>query len=293
MTTALEIKNLTKKYADQLVFENLNFKIKTGEIVALIGKNGAGKSTLINIVNRIIKPTSGETIFFENPKIDRNRIGLMMQDSYNFRRVTVKEAINLFRSYYHDPLTYDELIKLADLEKFENKYMDNLSGGQRRRLQFALTLSGNPDIIFLDEPTTGMDPDSRVKFWKAIDQLKDQGKTFVITSHYLEELEQIANRFLFLHNHHVIFDGNLDDIHHYFSATQVSFASNLAPEVFEKLPAVSKVREMNHNYQLLTNDMKAFLPEFAKLSQDIDNLEIRNQNLDTVMDEVISQEESR
>ena len=291
MTTALEVKNINKKYKNKVVLNDINFSIQSGEIVALIGKNGAGKSTLINIITKLIQQDSGQSKIFEKEKFDRNLIGVMMQENISLDRITVKEIIKLTRTYYRNPMSYQVILALSELQNYTNYPMDKLSGGQKRKLQFALTLAGNPDLIFLDEPTVGMDAESRTKFWKHIDELKKQGKTFLITSHYLEELEKVANRFIFLHNQKIIFDGSLNEMGKQLKMVQVTFNSELIEDIFNKLPAVLRVSELNHHYTLVTSDVNSLITQLVPYLSAIDNLEIRQQNLDTLMDSLIRNEE--
>lgn len=291
MTTALEVKNINKKYKNKIVLNDINFSIQSGEIVALIGKNGAGKSTLINIITKLIQQDSGQSKIFEKEKFDRNLIGVMMQENISLDRITVKEIIKLTRTYYRNPMSYQAILALSELQNYANHPMDKLSGGQKRKLQFALTLAGNPDLIFLDEPTVGMDAESRTKFWKHIDELKKQGKTFLITSHYLEELEKVANRFIFLHNQKTIFDGSLTEMGKQLKKVQVTFNSELIEDIFNKLPAVLRVSELNHHYTLITSDVNSLITQLVPYLSAIDNLEIRQQNLDTLMDSLIRNEE--
>ncbi|QIG37426.1 ABC transporter, ATP-binding protein (plasmid) [Ligilactobacillus salivarius] len=291
MTTALEVKNINKKYKNKIILNDINFSIQSGEIVALIGKNGAGKSTLINIITKLIQQDSGQSKIFEKEKFDRNLIGVMMQENISLDRITVKEIIKLTRTYYRNPMSYQAILALSELQNYTNHPMDKLSGGQKRKLQFALTLAGNPDLIFLDEPTVGMDAESRTKFWERIDELKKQGKTFLITSHYLEELEKVANRFIFLHNQRIIFDGSLAEMGKQLKKVQVTFNSELIKDIFNKLPAVLRVSELNHHYTLITSDVNSLITQLVPYLSAIDNLEIRQQNLDTLMDSLIRNEE--
>ena len=288
MTTALEVKNINKKYKNKVVLNDINFSIQSGEIVALIGKNGAGKSTLINIITKLIQQDSGQSKIFEKEKFDRNLIGVMMQENISLDRITVKEIIKLTRTYYRNPMSYQAILALSELQNYTNHPMDKLSGGQKRKLQFALTLAGNPDLIFLDEPTVGMDAESRTKFWERIDELKKQGKTFLITSHYLEK---VANRFIFLHNQRIIFDGSLTEMGKQLKKVQVTFNSELIKDIFNKLPAVLRVSELNHHYTLITSDVNSLITQLVPYLSAIDNLEIRQQNLDTLMDSLIRNEE--
>ncbi|PAY53910.1 ABC transporter ATP-binding protein [Ligilactobacillus salivarius] len=291
MTTALEVRNINKKYKNKVILNDINFSIQSGEIVALIGKNGAGKSTLVNIITKLIQQDSGQSKIFEKEKFDRNLIGVMMQENISLDRITVKEIIKLTRTYYRNPMSYQAILALSELQNYINHPMDKLSGGQKRKLQFALTLAGNPDLIFLDEPTVGMDAESRTKFWERIDKLKKQGKTFLITSHYLEELEKVANRFIFLHNQKIIFDGSLNEMGKQLKKVQVTFNSELIKDIFNKLPAVLRVSELNHHYTLITSDVNSLITQLVPYLSAIDNLEIRQQNLDTLMDSLIRNEE--
>lgn len=291
MTTALEVKHINKKYKNKVVLNDINFSIQSGEIVALIGKNGAGKSTLINIITKLIQQDSGQSKIFEKEKFDRNLIGVMMQENISLDRITVKEIIKLTRTYYRNSMSYQAILALSELQNYTNHPMDKLSGGQKRKLQFALTLAGNPDLIFLDEPTVGMDAESRTKFWERIDELKKQGKTFLITSHYLEELEKVANRFIFLHNQRIIFDGSLAEMGKQLKKVQVTFNSELIKDIFNKLPDVLRVSELNHHYTLITSDVNSLITQLVPYLSAIDNLEIRQQNLDTLMDSLIRNEE--
>ncbi len=290
MTNAIEVKHIFKKYQNKPILSDICFKIKEGEIVALIGKNGAGKSTLINIVNGLIKPNSGHCMIYNQTKPDRNLMGLMLQDNFSLDRVKVKEAIQLARTYYQHPLSYEEILAISGLSTKQNNFMTQLSGGQKRSLQFALAMVGNPKIIFLDEPTSGMDPDARTHFWKYIDELKKQGKTFLITSHYLNELEKTANHFIFLHNHKIAFDGDLKEMNTAFNQVKITFISNLVPMLFGKLPAITSVREINHHYTITTNDLNTFLAGFMPYLSAINNLEIKQQSLDALMENIISNE---
>ena len=283
--------HINKKYKNKVVLNDINFSIQSGEIVALIGKNGAGKSTLINIITKLIQQDSGQSKILEKEKFDRNLIGVMMQENISLDRITVKEIIKLTRTYYRNPMSYQVILALSELQNYTNHPMDKLSGGQKRKLQFALTLAGNPDLIFLDEPTVGMDAESRTKFWKHIDELKKQGKTFLITSHYLEELEKVANRFIFLHNQKIIFDGSLNEMGKQLKMVQVTFNSELIEDIFNKLPAVLRVSELNHHYTLVTSDVNSLITQLVPYLSAIDNLEIRQQNLDTLMDSLIRNEE--
>lgn len=166
MTYAIEVNNVSKSFNKKPVLSNINFKIEAGEIVALLGKNGAGKTTLIRLLNDLITKDSGTVKIFEQVKPDRNLIGVMSQNSVRLDRVKVKEAVNLARSFYQNPLSFEKLVELAGIETLLDKFTDKLSGGQLKRVSFAIVMAGNPKLVFLDEPTAGMDVDARNEFWQ-------------------------------------------------------------------------------------------------------------------------------
>lgn len=284
MTTLIEIKKLTKKYKETPVLDQVSLSIVSGEIIALLGENGAGKSTLINLINDLIGATSGEV----KVNIARSKIGVMLQDNITLNRLKVSETLQLARSYYQNPLPYVELLRLSDLTHQENLFLSKLSGGQKRRLTFALALAGNPDLIFLDEPTTGMDAERRAAFWKEITQMSSAGKTFFITSHYLEELENLASRIILLHTHKIAFDGTLADLRAQNAVSEISFNfdGNLTG-----LSAVVQHMQTGNFHRLTTNNslqlIQSLIPFFE---QGLSNLTVQQNSLDNLFQNLIKTE---
>src|SRR5690625_1201763 len=186
----IQANKIKKSFKKQEVLKGIDFSIYEGEVIALLGENGAGKSTLIKIMNHLMMQSSGQIKIFdrmpEHPKV-KSRIGVMLQDNIILHRIKVRELLDLARSYYADPISNSELLSLINIESIKDKLLTDLSGGQKRKVNFALTLAGNPDLIFLDEPTANMDAQSRKELWQIISNLKNQGKTIIVTSHYLEE----------------------------------------------------------------------------------------------------------
>nr|TVU87258.1 ABC transporter ATP-binding protein [Lactobacillus jensenii] len=264
MTYAIEVHNLSKAFNEQAVLSNINFKIKEGEIVALLGKNGAGKTTLIRLLNDLLSKDTGTVKIFGQSKPNRNLIGVMPQKSIILDRVKVKEAVNLARSFYKSPMPFDKLVELANIGALLDKYTDKLSGGQLKRVSFAIVMAGNPKLVFLDEPTAGMDVEARNEFWQKINGFKKLGTTFLITSHYPEELEKVAGRYLIINNHRLVFDGSLEQMKKQNQTVKVSFVSQLEKVSFVNLPAVVDINENNNHYVLKVNGLNAFLPSFIK-----------------------------
>jgi len=283
MTYAIEVNNVSKSFNKKPVLSNINFKIEAGEIVALLGKNGAGKTTLIRLLNDLITKDSGTVKIFEQVKPDRNLIGVMSQNSVRLDRVKVKEAVNLARSFYQNPLSFEKLVELAGIETLLDKFTDKLSGGQLKRVSFAIVMAGNPKLVFLDEPTAGMDVDARNEFWQKINGFKKLGINFLITSHYPEELEKVAGRYLIINNHRLVFDGSLEQMKEQNQTAQVKFVSQLEKESFTKLPALAEITENNHHYVLKVSNLNTFLPSFIKYIKQVENLEISQSNLESLM----------
>ncbi|WP_082565821.1 ABC transporter ATP-binding protein [Arthrobacter sp. Soil782] len=199
----IEVENLTKVYRQKSgtisAVNNLSLSIQAGVTYALLGPNGAGKSTTIEILEGHRKPTSGRvnvlgTTPYKAPPSFRARIGIVLQEATDAGALRVREALHALAAYYPNPRGVDELIAAVGLEGKESQRISTLSGGQRRRVDVALGLVGNPELLFLDEPTTGFDPDARRAFWGLIRSLRADGTTIVLTTHYLDEAEQLADR---------------------------------------------------------------------------------------------------
>ncbi|MDR2976668.1 MAG: ABC transporter ATP-binding protein [Streptococcaceae bacterium] len=287
MEYLVQIKNLTKKYGANLVLDRINLELPRGQIVALIGENGAGKSTLINIINNLAQATSGEVVM----NISRDKIGVMLQGNMSLSRVKVSESIRLAQSLYPQNMDYTELLRLSTLEVQENQLMTKLSGGQKRRLSFALALAGNPELIFLDEPTTGMDPERRASFWTEVKRLSDEGRTFFITSHYLEELENVADRLLLLKDRRIVFDGTIEQLRSQNAQSEVSF--KFSGSFLPKLPAVVKESQVGDFYRLSTSQTNELVRELLPYLDNISNLTIKQNSLENMFHGLMEDLESK
>jgi len=198
----IEVKGLTKNYGDVHAVRGIDLNIEQGEIFSILGPNGAGKTTTVEILEGFRTRDSGRvSVLGFDPNTRghqsrewRNRIGIVLQTSGDAGDLTVFETINHFHGYYSKPRDVDEVINSVGLKEKEHSLIRNLSGGQRRRLDVALGIIGNPELIFLDEPTTGFDPEARRAFWSLIKNLRSDGATIVLTTHYLDEAEALADR---------------------------------------------------------------------------------------------------
>lgn len=191
--------DLRKQYGDLWAVDGVDLDIRRGECFAMLGPNGAGKTTTTEMLAGFRKPTSGKVDVLGSEPIKagatwHSRIGIVLQSVSDLGELTVAETVSHFAGYYADPRSVDEVIEAVGLPEKRDDRIGKLSGGQRRRLDVALGIIGRPELLFLDEPTTGFDPEARRQFWGLIDTLKAEGTTIVLTTHYLEEAEHLADR---------------------------------------------------------------------------------------------------
>jgi ABC-2 type transport system ATP-binding protein len=199
MLMTIEVRDLTMSYGDRDVLRGVDFDVRGGEVFCLLGPNGAGKTTTVEILEGFRRRTGGTVRVLgmdpaAQPAALRARIGIVLQECGFPRQAKVGELIGMWRGYYPKPRPLAELLSVVELAGEANQQVRRLSGGQRRRLDLALALAGDPDLIFLDEPTTGFDPESRRRCWAAIENLRRLGKSIVLTTHYLDGAERLADR---------------------------------------------------------------------------------------------------
>jgi ABC-2 type transport system ATP-binding protein len=202
MNSAIRVRGLVKTYPGRPPVEavrGLDLEVAAGECFGLLGPNGAGKTTTLEIIEGLLEPTAGEVAVLglkwgEGDAEIRRKIGISLQETRLSDKLTVRETVTLFRSFYQSGLTPDEAIARVSLEEKARSYVDKLSGGQRQRLAVATALVGEPELLFLDEPTTGLDPQSRRQLWDVIRAQKALGRTVVVTTHYMDEAERLCDR---------------------------------------------------------------------------------------------------
>jgi ABC-2 type transport system ATP-binding protein len=212
MKPVIEVNSLTKSYGDLQVVKGLSLTIHHGEIFAILGPNGAGKTTTVEILEGFRTADSGEvSVLDTDPAIKgsaalawRNRIGIVLQSTQDTAELTVREAITHFSTYYSNPRDVDDVIALVGLQEKADDRARTLSGGQRRRLDVGLGIIGRPELLFLDEPTTGFDPEARRAFWVLIKKLRNEGTTILLTTHYLDEAEALADRVAVMNHGEII-----------------------------------------------------------------------------------------
>jgi len=199
MPKVIDVQNLVKKYGKLNAVNDISFSVNRGEVFGLLGENGAGKTTTLEIIEGLRKATRGKIIVLGHDiksgtnKI-KEKIGVELQSSAYYRFLNLKEILSLFGSFYQKSLDPTSLLKMVDLEDKAKSYVGNISGGQKQRFSIIASLINDPDIVFLDEPTTGLDPLARRHLWEIINKVKSQGKTIVLTTHYMEEAEVLCDR---------------------------------------------------------------------------------------------------
>lgn len=285
MNEIIKINELEFNYGNKRVLKNINLTINSGEIVGLIGENGAGKTTLLNILLGLLPSNHQVTILGGKPgeKKARQKIGSMLQGDMVLANVTVAEIIAETAAQYDQPVVVAELLQNLGLKEYENKLLKSLSGGLMRRVTFALALVGNPELLFLDEPTVGMDSQARKIFWNRIKKLRDAGKTVVITSHYLEEIQQTADRLLILQNGKFSFQGTLPELQNKNKKTVIRFKTKLAINKFQLLTAVTSITPAAENWVCLNSeDGDATLRALTPFLADISNISIQRESLEDI-----------
>ncbi len=284
MTAAVELIDVSKRYGHVHALHDVTLTIEPGEVVAMLGPNGAGKTTSISLMLGTRKPTSGQArLFGLNPRDlrARSRIGVMLQESGVPGMLKVDEIVGLFGSYYPAPLPTDKAIAMAGLEEKSKSLVKDLSGGQRQRLYLALAVCGDPDTLFLDEPSVGMDVEGRRRFIAEIAEFAAKGRTVVLTTHYLEEADQLAQRVIVIDHGRVIADSSPEEIKSRVAGKHVIFTAlrPIGDADLEGLPLNGK-QIQDHRVRLLTNDPEAVLRELFRRGVEMRDLEVAGADLE-------------
>lgn len=214
---AIMVSGLRKEYGDLVAVNDISFTVRRGEVFAFLGPNGAGKTTTVEMIESIRKPTSGTIKLLGNDirsSFDKvkERIGILPQEFHSFERLTVIETLQYFSILFQKKADIEDILDAMDLQHVRNKLYKELSGGLKQRVGVAISLVNDPDIVFLDEPTTGLDPKARREVWEVIKTLKAKGKTVFLTTHYMEEAEFLADHIAIIHKGKIIAEGTLEDL---------------------------------------------------------------------------------
>ena len=280
MAAAVNVSGLRKSYGDNEAVRGITFRIEEGEVFCLLGPNGAGKTTTVEILEGYRARNAGEvTVLGLDPgrreRTLRERMGVVLQHSETWPQVTVAETLGIYAGYYRNPRDVDEVIELVGLVEKREARVKTLSGGQKRRLDLGLALVGNPDLVFLDEPTTGFDPQARRNAWEMIRGLRALGKTILLTTHYLDEAQQLADRVAVLRDGVIVTEGTPAELVA-SSRTEIRYREN--GEV--KIVATDEPTRVLHE---LTSGAVA-------QGRELEELEVRRRSLEDVYLELLREE---
>lgn len=265
MSAILEARNLVKTYPEVTAVDGISFAVEAGSCYGLLGPNGAGKTTTMEILEGVIGADSG-TVLYRGEPVDsafRHDIGIQFQSTSLLDFQTVSEALTMFAALYEKQADLNNLIELCHLQEFINRDTRKLSGGQRQRLLLAIALVNDPTLVFLDEPTTGLDPQSRRNFWQLIESIKQAGKTIILTTHYMEEAYRLCDRISIVDQGKIIIEGQPDDL----------LRQHFAPTVI-RLPVVAMrhaaiipddIKLVDGLYELFTDDVADSISRLEKL----------------------------
>ena len=237
------LEGVTHRFGAVEALANVSLPLWAGEVTALLGPNGAGKTTVVRLLAGLARPTTGHArLFGGDPQsvAGRRQLGVMLQVARVPETLTVREHIHLFSSYYPAPLDIEHVLALAGLEALARRRYGQLSGGEKQRVLFALAICGNPSLLFLDEPTVGMDVESRRRFWSGIRALVAAGRSILLTTHYLEEADALASRIVVLNRGRIIADGTPSSIKQQAAGRQVRCQTRLSHAALTALPGVQR-----------------------------------------------------
>ena len=268
---AVSVRGLRKSYGSAEAVRGIDFEIRTGEVFGLLGPNGAGKTTTIEILEGYRDRTAGEVeVLGADPqragRAWREKLGVVLQSSSLYPNLTVRESVRTFGGYYKQSRDTDEVVALVGLADKQDARVRTLSGGQKRRLDLGLALVGDPELIFLDEPTTGFDPGARRTAWETIRNLRSLGKTILLTTHYLDEAEQLADRVAVLRGGEIVREGKPSELTGESAQTEIRFRRNGAVVIERTDEPTQRLHELIH--------------EFG--GTEIDGLEVRRPTLEDI-----------
>ena len=268
-TVALRCAGLVKRFVDVTAVNGLDLEVFSGECFGLLGPNGAGKTTTVEILEGLTPSDEGavEILGQRWSKGDdralRERIGVQLQETQLAEKVTVAETLRLFRSFYQRGHNVDEVIQTVALEEKRNARVGKLSGGQKQRLAVACALVSDPELLFLDEPTTGLDPQARLSLWDIVEKFRDGGGTILLTTHYMEEATRLCDRVAIMDHGKVIALGTPAELIESLGADQIiefSVTKELAEEALKRLPSVNHLHKRDDEYSLTVSEIGVALP---------------------------------
>ena len=283
----------TKQYGKATALRDVSLDVRKGEVLSLLGPNGAGKTTCVKLMLGLISPTSGTAALFGgDPRkaSNRRRIGAMLQVGKVPETLRVREHIDQFRSYYPSPLPVSDVLELGGLEGIEDTKFGELSGGQRQRVLFALALCGDPELLFLDEPTLGFDVEVRRAFWKQIRAYVSKGRTVLLTTHYLEEADALADRIVVIDKGAIVADGTPAEIKGRVSGRRIRCVTNVLDTHILAMTGVTSVVIEGDRTEIMASSAEPVVRELLARDPALTGLEISSVGLEDAFMSLISKE---
>jgi ABC-2 type transport system ATP-binding protein len=280
--TIAQLQGASKRYGGTLALDQVDLQVRRGEVQALLGPNGAGKTTAISLLLGLLRPDGGSAVLFgQSPGslAARSRLGAMLQTAGVPDTLTVGELITLFRSYYTQPRTVADCVALAGVAGLLHSRYGRLSGGQQRRVQFALAICGRPQILFLDEPTTGLDLDARETMWKTIRQLVAENCAVVLTTHYLEEAEALADHVSVLARGRIVAAGSVQQVRARVAQRRIRCVSRLSEQTIGAWPEVRSVVREGERIEIVTDLAETVVRQLLFEDSQLSELEVRRAGL--------------
>jgi ABC-2 type transport system ATP-binding protein len=277
------LQGVSKTYGDVTALRNIDFSVQAGEIVALLGPNGAGKTTAVKLFLGLAKPTTGGVNVFGGNPVNaevRMRTGAMLQVAKVPETLRVREHIDLFSSYYPKPLPLAEILAIAGLSEIKDRKFGELSGGQRQRVLFALAICGDPDLLFLDEPTVGLDVEARRLLWDEIRKLVARGKTVLLTTHYLQEADELADRVVVINQGTIIAEGTPSEIKSKTAGKKIRCVTRIPMEFICGLPGVLKVCQDREAIEIQVSQAEPVLRELLQQDSQLSGIEVTSAGLE-------------
>ena len=294
MQNIIQVDNLTKKYGSITAVNGVSFCVEQGEVFGILGPNGAGKTTTVEMIEGLRKPDGGSIrvcgidAIKENGRI-KEIIGVQLQATSIYDNIRVKEAVDLFGSYYRKSVPTGQILEEVSLTDKSDSRVSALSGGQKQRLSVGLALVNDPEVLFLDEPTTGLDPQARHNIWNIVKNLRDRGKTVIMTTHYMEEAEQLCGRLAIIDNGKIIAMGTPDNlINNAGLDTSIEFsASRELNGIASRIPGIQKIPNGRvHKYEVKSNKVSRILNDLTNLcfenNIELENITVRKVTLEDV-----------
>ena len=281
--TVASLEGVNKNYGEIRALRNVDFRVRAGEVVALLGPNGAGKTTAVKLLLGLLQPNSGRARVFggdpTNPE-NRMRTGAMLQVGRVPETLRVREHIDLFSSYYPNPMPPDEVLAALGLENLGDRKFGDLSGGQRQRVLFGLAICGDPDLLFLDEPTVGLDVEARRMLWDEIRRMVTRGKTVLLTTHYLQEADALADRVAVINQGAIIAQGTPSEIKAKTAGKRIRCITTLNLNILRQLPGVTEAKEDREAVEIHAIEAEPVVRELLARDARLSGLEISSAGLE-------------